>query len=640
MKGSSLLAGLASAAALAAGAADTPAPAAAEYQDRLIDPAELVSHAAEDATTYNAEGLPREWRVEAFGSYIDQGGGARRENGLVMSGTLDTLQFGALSVNGVVRNNSNSSVFTLWQRGMPFDQGWRANNAVGMVNTSTIDLSRQQFRFFLPTFPIAGLQTEWLQAGNVQLQASAGAPGLYDGLRLPGFSRLGGSIFTGGAQWLAAPHLQAGIQFADARDVRAGLEPNDPEGRTSARSVYGVAAWADGGDRMQFNVLDSQSGAGRHNIGAWLDGETRQGRYLHNYGVFRFDPNLSWGYAPINRDVQGAYYRVNYQSQQWIWAAGADLVSAVSERDGDGAFLTGNVRYQVDQSLGIGGGGSLRRSGSTAGSAYAFLDQRTRFGTSRMQLDVVSAQGPQHAEQVTLDHAFPTQVGLRLSTSLSLGREVTAERERAKRATIAGYGGIDITDGLSIDGSLRFSVERGPTRSNGRYANLGLVWRLTPRWSVVASYYDNRSELQDFATLASVLPVVQGPVAPRDRAVFLTVRYEERAGTPIAPLGGMPGSGAGVLSGQIYYDANDDGRRGANESGAANVTVVIDGRYATRTDAEGRFEFPVVAPGPHVVTVVPDNLALPYAIRGDGKRQVIVRTRETTTLDFAATKLQ
>ncbi|MGZ5113370.1 MAG: hypothetical protein ACXWHC_14030 [Usitatibacter sp.] len=165
------------------------------------------------------------------------------------------------------------------------------------------------------------------------------------------------------------------------------------------------------------------------------------------------------------------------------------------------------------------------------------------------------------------------------------------------------------------------------------------MWRISPRWSILATYYDNRSETQNFLSIAPLVPLDTLPVVAKDRAIFLTVRYEDRAGTPVAPLGGAPGSGAGIIAGHIFYDANDDGRRAANEAGAANVTVLLDGKFSTRTDADGRFEFPLVASGTHSIAVVPDNLALPYAV-SDARREVAVRTRETTTIEIPATRLK
>jgi hypothetical protein len=105
----------------------------------------------------------------------------------------------------------------------------------------------------------------------------------------------------------------------------------------------------------------------------------------------------------------------------------------------------------------------------------------------------------------------------------------------------------------------------------------------------------------------------------------------------LAPLGGAPGSGAGNIVGYLYFDTNDNDRRDANETGAANVTILLDGRFSTRTDNEGKFEFPLVAVGTHAIRVIPDNLPLPYFVAGDDKRQVVVRTRESAMVEIAAT---
>ena len=73
--------------------------------------------------------------------------------------------------------------------------------------------------------------------------------------------------------------------------------------------------------------------------------------------------------------------------------------------------------------------------------------------------------------------------------------------------------------------------------------------------------------------------------------------------------------------------------------GAANVTVLLDGRFSTRTDEPGRFEFPFVAIGTHAVTVVPDNLPLPWSL-GDAKFEVRVDTRSTATLELGARRVR
>lgn len=606
------------------------------YEDRLIDAGNLPPLAEDkEDLSYNAEGPSRAWRIEGVTSNFDRGGVVRRENGLTFGGRFDTQDYGAFSLDGAFRSRPSAGVFTLGQRGLAFDNGWRANNGAGMLNTPGIDLSRNQYRFFLPTFPIVGVETEWLHDGDVQIQASAGQPGLFDGLRLSGFSRRSGNIFTAGAQWVVAPNVLAGFQFADAQGVGNNFDVNAADARISARSWYGTMAWQDAKTRVQVNLLDSEVNQGRHNLGFWLDAETREGRYRYNYGVFRNDPDLSWGYSPFTADIQGAYFRVNYQSQQWMWSGGLDDVNSVSGRGADGVYGTGSVRYQVNRSLGVGGGATVRRSNDNAEAAYAFVDKLTSLGTTRVQLDVASTTGSQRNQQFAVDQAWPTEVGLRLSTSLSLTRETTPEK-RIHRANFGINGGADISNNLTLEGSVRWSTSRDIANTRGMYANVSLNWRISSRWALSMTYYDNRAEDQTTLSVASLIPTQLLVPLPRDRALFLILRYEDHAGTPLAPLGGAAGSGAGNIVGYLFLDANENERRDANEFGAANVTILLDGKFSTRTDAQGKFEFPMVVNGTHTISVVPDNLPLPYFVGADGKRQIVVRTRETTMVDIPA----
>jgi hypothetical protein len=86
----------------------------------------------------------------------------------------------------------------------------------------------------------------------------------------------------------------------------------------------------------------------------------------------------------------------------------------------------------------------------------------------------------------------------------------------------------------------------------------------------------------------------------------------------------------------VFLDANYNGRSDAGELGAPNVTVVLDGRFSVQTDAAGRFDFPVVATGRHVITVVADNLPLPWALINDGRAEIEVTTRDRTDVNIAA----
>jgi hypothetical protein len=90
----------------------------------------------------------------------------------------------------------------------------------------------------------------------------------------------------------------------------------------------------------------------------------------------------------------------------------------------------------------------------------------------------------------------------------------------------------------------------------------------------------------------------------------------------------------------VYLDANYNGHYDAGEAGAPNVTVVLDGRFSVQTDASGRFDFPAVATGHHVISVVPDNLPLPWVLVGDGRAEVVITTRDRTDVNIAAQRMR
>ena len=620
-------------------APQTPAQQSSEaYEDRLIDGGTLTQLRQEgEDTVYDSEGLPRYFRAEAITSNINQAGTKTHENGFRLSGRIDTPDFGAFTLDGTLRINPGSSLLTLSQRAMPFDRGWLANNSVGNVYTPAIDLSRNQYRFYIPTFPVRGASTEWLHDGDLQLQASVGEPGIFDGLRLSGFESLHGSVTTAGAQWNDGSHWHAGVQFADARNVDLTQGVTDPAQIISASSLYAAGAWQDGGTSVQANLLDSDAGQGRHGVGIWLDGETRQDRYRHNYGGFRLDPDLFWGYQQVASDLQGAYYRLSYQDQRWQWDGGVDLVDSVSGKGPKGAYATGNVRYQIDRGSSVGGGATVRHSGNNDWSSFVFAEKQTKWGSSRVQIDTTYEAGPQRSTTLTFDQTWPVPEGTRLSTSLVLGRE-TVNGDNLNTTSLSIYGGGDLTSSLSLDGNVRVTNTRDRVGGTGANADINLSWRINSRWSLVASYFDNRDPIPPPLTIDPLIPMTPVTTIVQSRALFLTLRYEDHAGTLASPLGGRAGGAAGTIAGVLFLDQNDAGRRGASDPGAPNVTILLDGLYSARTDAQGRFEFPLVAAGKHVLTVVPDNLPLPWFVGNSGKVEVVVRTRETSNIDIAASK--
>jgi hypothetical protein len=204
--------------------------------------------------------------------------------------------------------------------------------------------------------------------------------------------------------------------------------------------------------------------------------------------------------------------------------------------------------------------------------------------------------------------------------------------------SVAAYGGGQFTAGLGLEGNVRWAAPVQGRAAPGVSANVSLTWRLAQNWEILATYYDSRTGSWTPLSVESPLtPPLATPVpALQERGMFLTLRYRRAAGSHFAPLGGAPGAGSGEIAGVVFLDANNNGHADAGESGAPNVTVVLDGRFSVQTDVNGRFVFPVVVWGHHMITVVPDNLPLPWALLNEGRTPVEVSTRDRSQVDIAA----
>ena len=608
-----------------------------EYQDRLIDGGTLAPDVSDAPDEYDQNGWPRAIRIEGVSSRLKRNGASVHEDGVSAGAFIDTPAYGTFTFDGVQRTDGRG-LATLWQRGLPITGGWKVNNGLGVLNTPSIDLTRSQPRFYLPSTPVTGVSSEWRDARGVAFNAGGGEPGVFDGIRLPVFDALGGAVTTAGAQFSPSPGWLTGAQVATANNVPLGFGPLVSRERISATSWFGGTAWQGANARVQGNVVSSErrdSPDQQLRLGGWIDAFIQDGRVGHSFGAFRFDPDLVWGNQLISSDSQGAYYRANYQSRQWLIDGGVDRVISVSGNGLNITYATGSVRYQFSRDLGVGTGANVRRDTDTAYSAYAFVDRVLPWGAARGQLDVAQ-DSPQRDVQLTLDQSWDVPTGTRLATAVSVGRATDDNGVSGNRVSFAIFGGGDLTSRLSIDANARWTRSNAAGSATNSFANIAANWRLASNLLLSFVYYENHTDTTQPLTVVS--PIAQPIVFQsfRDRGFFLTLRFDARAGRAAAPLGGRPGDGAGRVSGVIFLDANNDGRFDAGEQGAPNVTVILDGRYVARTDAQGRFEFPSVIEGRHVVTVVPDNLPLPWVLKNDGRTELNVSVRSSTQVEIAA----
>jgi hypothetical protein len=620
-----------------------------EYRDRIIDADNLPQLASDEDNEDLEQGLPRSFHSELIANTSTQNGQKTRETGIVVGGFWDTENWGSFSAEALAfRGNPTNAgeqwrgSASLWQRGLQMPGGWSVNNGLGVLNTSLPPLLREQYRFFLPSTPMLGASSEWRQReSSLQLQASLGRGGVYSGARLSGFEFGEGSLASLGAQWEWSPEWSGAASFllTDDRIVpnNQGL-PQFQNGETRALVV--ANRWQGEQDSFTFNLQASENN-NNDALGAWLDARTERGSLTHRYGAFYLQPDLAWGAFPINNDVRGAYYRLDYQRARWSWNAGLDRVSSISRNGFDGWYGNTFIRYQANPKLGYGGGISKRETdGSNAQALQVYADMRSRSGQTRLQYDQANDDANNDSWQVLVDHSLPLREGARLSLSLGFGELSYDNEAPSQSTTLAAYGGFDLGDNISIDGTVRATHNDGVDASHTVDANLCMRWQMSSHWSLMSNLSQTAGTRRSPFILDPLGNTALLQSSARDRSLYLSLRYEFNAGKSAMLLGAdtiSASGGSGNVVGSVFLDENKDNTRGANELPAANITVVLDDRYIARTDEQGRFRFDRVSVGEHTVTIVPDNLPLPWFIDEEAiEQKVTVEVREQSNLDIGA----
>lgn len=612
------------------------------YQDLLIDGGRLAPDLSfEESGGPDSSGWPRAFQVEAMSSQVTRDGDELREHGVRVSGMLDTPQHGALTLDAHLRSSNGSgdgsgNLVTLVQRSLPMNGEWFVNNTLGVTNTPAVDLARRQQRFPVPTLPMSGAAVEWIRPGQLQIQGSIGEPGEFTGVYVPTFERLGGRQVGGGLQWGIADGWTTALQIIDVDRARSSLQGE----KVTGQSWFGALAWDAKEARSQLNLVSSTAEGEPDQLGAWLDGAIRRGRTWHTMGLFRLDPDLKWGNVALASDMQGGHYRAAFHDRRWSLEGGVDHLSSVSGRRGGTSFGTGYARYQYSSTFAFGGGTNVLEGDSSAWSAFGFVDSGNRWGFGRAQLSHARDE-VQDNTQLNLDQTWTTPVGRRAGTALLLGHE-NLPSHAANTVGLAAFGGGELPGNVSLDVNARWNRTFGDERSDNWLANLSVSWAFARGWTAGANFYTNRISGRIPLTVES--PIQDEDLYERlqsdDQGIFAYVRYEWRAGSATAPLGGKPGSGAGGVVGTVFLDANDNGRFDAGESGAQNIVVLLDGRFPARTNADGRFVFPTVVAGPHFLTIMPDNLPLPWTVPQEARSEFQVTVRGQTQVEIPARRFR
>ncbi len=646
-----------------------PAAAVAVYKDRVIAgdelPLEMEMGFGEHAGD-RALGLPRTLSVE-LRAQQESGNVARSSSRwMVARGSMDTLNYGAFSFDAAVdlggtRSASGAasgavdlaesdgvatsglkSSFSLYQRGMPLTDRWYLSNTLGLQLTANAALVNQQYRFGLPARPIFGLTTALNSGGDDwQLKATWGDTVQPSAWSQAGMSKLGGKamLLTAERRWvseLPGRSWDYAVQWSkhDAGSTklsRWGVPQLDSHGLfQTVRNRSSI-------DTIQFNWLASKEPESANwRSGLWADAqwEDPQGQPIEQrWGVNHFSHTQSWLGSSTVSPSTGGYYR-------WRWNTPVDNLdlqvehqrvrSLTAPQSMTQAFVHG--RKVVAPGVAWGAQMTFLQSAQSQTGLVLYRDQY--LADRAWKVFAGQALGPQPSFQVGSDFSDSVLNGqLRWSTTGGL----TLERK--------GKPGVDLA--LALNGQngpmggtasvRRFTLPGGS--STGMALNLGLNWRLGPGWSLAAAASHSVGVVVapqlGPSNSAPPLPGSLAP-APKQNFAWLTLRYDYDAGQPNAPTGGAAGAGGGGIEGVVFLDDNGNGLFDATEKVAPNVTVTLDGRYVTRTDSNGRYEFPFVTAGTHRVEVAADVLPLPWNFDLESQREITVNRRSSTRADFGA----
>ncbi len=625
---------------------------AAPYKDRILS-SEKLAVFADDQPVFDGRGLPRSLNIEWLSYYNRQNGESRLDQGLAIQRFWQTAHFGEFSLDGVGLYNDHpdnlndqrwQGRLTLWQRNFFINNAWRSNNGLGVLSSPLPELLRAPSRIFLPATGLLGLSSELQNTQNRQrIQLAAGKAGDLNGRQVAGFETGDGNVYALNAEQLLGGGWRSAIALLqNEQDDSAWFRSYSPASTTTTgRSGLLALSWQQPNQSMQFNLLNSRH-AGQETLGGWIDGHYRSNSTDHQYGWYYLQPQLNWGGQAMQQNAHGSYYRFNHDAVRWLWSGGLDYIQSIEGQQFDGLYANTFLRYQASPRLNYGTGTTVRYGDSDhAFGQQLFIEKQHDYGQSKAQLDYNRIPRQQFDSiQLDLDHAFTLQQDQRLSISTSY-QHLKQHNRTDSIVGFSTYGGINLSNTLSIDGSARWSrsLQQGQ-QSVG--VNLSANWQLHPNWQLSTTLYQDQSRFEPDIIFDPLQPGLKVPQQTQNQlSVLLSLRFQQRAGTAAQVMAGANGSATGSIRGSVFMDENRDGMRSASERGAAQVTVLLNERYSVRTNELGEFEFPAVAVGTQQIRVMNDDLPLPWYFEQDSMQKTVqVNVRQGSTIDIGAVRMR
>ena len=572
-------------------------------------------------------------------------------------------------------NLKTSERVTLRDIGLPITNNVFADVALGDIGSEVTDALGRSYRLSLGSSTVRGISTQ-IFSQAMDLRFGVGLRGLPIGTPYPGFERSEGMLGWLGYSHRFGSNYFAGVQLGQARKIPAQFSQSSQGATIDSASSVAVSAGrsyglADDGDyKARVTLLASRTSAAPvdQNLtakGIFVESGLILRGYRNEFGLYSSDANLYFSDAPLTGDSRGAYWRVDRDRARWKWGASIDYEQQnPTHAPGRLALnrygLSGNVIYRIDRNSSAGANLNISEtryadvaatalnatgSGTNIYSMSAFYQTRfddwgrSRFTVSARRNQVIVANGlPASGEQIDWEHDWITgkyeTLKPELTTTLGVARDHSATGVTELSPTVALLLRYWVSADWTVGGNLRYSSRSGNlSTSRGLSGTLNSEYTLDSNWRVGFAASINEANIQINTNGAFGPTTVTGPIINRssDKSAYVYIRYEGSRGSPFQTLGlkGAGSAGAGNIRGIVYFDANRDGERQADERGAPGVEVSLDGRYRTLTNAEGRFEFPVVATGDHRLTVKLETVPLPWGAALESGLKIEVPLRGT-----------
>ncbi len=630
------------------------------YQDKVMSAPELFELTTQEAEKLE-QGSFQAYLFETRVNYADSktNNSKRRKTG--DAGTrfeylYETESFGDLKIQAQTsqqaNNTDNNSLsfenddpdtsVTLLNNSLYLTPTMAADSALGDVSSELTDALRRGSKLSLGVDNIRGARTR-VRGDKFDIRLGSGDLGELKGNPYSGYRQTDGRLSWIGASHRLGKNFVLGLQANQVDQFKQVA--NSQEQISSAALALGYDGDNQNNKKLRVTLLKSQhtdeAGLETTSQGSYLEGGFQVGRYIHEFGVYKTEPELYFGENFLNSDQQGVYWRFNRESSRLFFSAGLSAEQdKLQEKNQDTAAKEfgwdGSLRYRMDRNHSY--GGSLRLQQTRYDKAqqndqrsvyvYAYYELiNANWGRSRLSTTLhrnekivtndVAATGDEFQwEQDWLNNSnkiFNAQP--ELITTLGVAHDRSeAETQTYPTAGVTARYWPDAD--WSISSSLRYSSRSGKlSTSQGLAGALTSEYKITQGLSLGAALNLNQAKVDVDSNGIKAAQTSRS----NDKSAQVYLRWEGNRGQEHSVIGnkteGLAGTG-GVV-GFVYFDTNQDGQRQADEAGVPEVEVYLDGGYSVRTDKNGYYEFTRVATGSHALTLNLDTVPLPWSSKED-----------------------